>query len=86
MGMQDDDFEVIHEPRKDDANPLGFLSRHPFPEKGKDAVERVIKYVVTAEHAFVVDQIKEETCKDTQLSVWTGNSTKRTQISRRSAV
>ena len=67
MGMQDVDFELIYEPGKDDADPLDFLSRHPLPEKGKDAVERVIKYVLKAEHAGVVDQIKEETCKDTQL-------------------
>ena len=67
MGMQDVDFELIYEPGKDDADPLDFLSRHPLPEKGKDAVERVIKYVLKAEHAVVVDQIKEETCKDTQL-------------------
>ena len=67
MGMQDVDFELICEPGKDDADPLDFLSRHPLPEKGKDAVERVIKYFVTAEHAVVVDQIKEETCKDPQL-------------------
>ena len=39
----------------------------PLPEKGKDAVERVMKYVVIAEEAVIVDQIKEETCKDTQL-------------------
>ena len=67
MGMQDVDFELIYEPGKDDADPLDFLSRHPLPEKGKDAVERVIKYVLKAEHAIVVDQIKEEICKDTQL-------------------
>ncbi len=67
IGMQDVDFALIYEPGKDDADPLDFLSRHPLPEKGNDAVERVIKYVVTAEHAVVIDQIKEETCKDTQL-------------------
>jgi len=33
MGMQDFDFELIYEPRKDDADPLDFLSRHPLPEK-----------------------------------------------------
>jgi len=66
--------------------PLGFLSRHPLPEKGKDAVERVIKYVLKGEHAVVVDQIKEETCRDTQLQklsvrilMGTGNVKKRTQ-------
>jgi len=43
MGMQDVDFELIYEPGKDDADPLDFLPRHPLPEKGKDAVERLIK-------------------------------------------
>ena len=59
------DFELIYEPRKDDADPLDFISRHPLPEKGKDAVERVIKYLLKAELAAIVNQIKEETCKDT---------------------
>ena len=59
MKMQDVDFELIYETRKDDADPLDFLSRHALREKGKDAVERVIKYVLKAEHAVVVDQIKK---------------------------
>lgn len=67
MGMQDVNFELIYEPGKDEADPLDFLSRHPLPETGKDTIERVIKYTVTAEHAVVVDHIKEETLKDTQL-------------------
>ena len=68
MGMQDVYFELIYEPGKDSVDPLDFLlTRHPLPQKGKDAVERVIKYVLKAEHVVVVDQIKEETCKDTQL-------------------
>ena len=88
MGMQDADFE----PGKDDADPLDFLSRHPLPEKGKDAVERVIKHVLKAEHAVVVDQIKEETHKDTQLqklsgySPGTGSITKRIQTLHHSTV
>ena len=61
------DFELIHEPGKDDADPLNFLSRHPLQEEGKDAVERVINYVLKAEHAVVVNKIKEKTHKDTQL-------------------
>ena len=67
MGKQDVDFELIYEPGKDETDPLDFLSRHPLPETGKDTIERVIKYTVTAEHAVVVDHIKEETLKDTQL-------------------
>ena len=53
--MQDVDFELIYEPENDDADALDFLSRHPLPEKGKDAVERVNKYVLKAEHAVFVD-------------------------------
>ena len=67
MGMQDVDFELIYEPGKDEKDPLDFLSRHPLPETGRDAVERVIKHVVNAEYVVVMDQIKEETQKDNQL-------------------
>ena len=87
MRMQDVAFELIYEPGKDDADPFDSLSRHPSPEKGKDAVERVIKYVLNVEHVVVVDQIKEETHKDTQLQKLsfriylpgTGSITKRIQ-------
>ena len=65
--MQDVNFELIYEPGKDEADPLDVLSRHPLPETGRDAVERVIKRVVNAEYAVVMDQIKEETQKDNQL-------------------
>ena len=69
--MQDVDFELIYEPGKGDADPLHFLSRNPLPEKGKDAAERVFKYVLKADHV-VVDQIKDETCKDTQFQKLSG--------------
>ena len=59
-------YELIYEPGKDEADPLDALSRHPLPETGRDAVEIVIKHVVNVEHAVVVDQIKEETQKDSQ--------------------
>ena len=67
MGMQDVDFELVYEPGKDEADPLDFLSRHPMPETGRDTVEKVIKQVVTADHAIVVDRIKQETQDDIQL-------------------
>ena len=54
-------------PGKDEADPLDFLSRHPLPMTGNDAVEKVIKHVVTTEHAIVMDNIREETLKDHQL-------------------
>ena len=66
MGMQDVDFEPNYEPGKDDADPLDFLSRHPLPITGEDAVEKVVKYVISTEHA-VIDNIREETLKDSQL-------------------
>ena len=65
--MQDVDLELIYEPGKDDAHQLDFLLRHPLTETGKDAVERVIKYTLTAGHAVVVYHIKDETLKDAQL-------------------
>ena len=43
LGMQDADLDQIYEPGKDDADSLDFLSIHPFPEKGDDAIERVLK-------------------------------------------
>ena len=67
MGMQDVDFELLYEPGKDEADPLDFLSRHPLPMTGNDAVEKVIKHVITPEHAIVMDNIREETLKDHQL-------------------
>ncbi|KAL9982490.1 hypothetical protein ACROYT_G004539 [Oculina patagonica] len=68
MGMQDVDFEQIYEPGKDDrCRSTRFPIKTPTVRERKNAVERVIKYVVTAEHAVVIDQIKEETRKDIQL-------------------
>ncbi|KAL9982486.1 hypothetical protein ACROYT_G004534 [Oculina patagonica] len=68
MRMQDVDFEQIYEPGKDDrCRSTRLPIKTPTVRERKDAVERVIKYVVTAEHAVVIDQIKEETRKDIQL-------------------
>lgn len=66
MEMHDVDFEFIYEPGKYEADPLDFLSRHPLPITGKDAVENVVKHVIFAEHA-VVEDIREETLKDDEL-------------------
>lgn len=52
MDMQDVDFEIFYEPGKDEADPLDFLSRHPFPEKENDGTKRVIKSVIHNEHAM----------------------------------
>lgn len=65
--MQYVDCEVIYAPGKDDADPLDYLSRHPLPETGRDATEKVIKKVVAVDHAVLVDHIKQETQPDSQL-------------------
>ena len=67
MDMQDVDFELVYEPGKDDADPMDYLSRHPLPVIGTDNTEKVVKSILTAEHAVVLDQIREETAKDNQL-------------------
>ena len=58
MGMQDVHFEPTYEPGKDDTDPL---LRHLLTITGKDTVENVFKYVISTEHAVVIDTIKEET-------------------------
>ena len=65
MGMQD--FELVYQPGKDEADPLDFLSRHALPETGVDSVERVINQVVSSECAVVLEHIQDETRKNTQL-------------------
>lgn len=67
MDMQDVDFEMVYEPGKDEADPLDFLSRHPLPVTGTDDTEKVVKSILVAEHAIVLDRIKMETMKDEQL-------------------
>ena len=67
MQMQDVDFELIYEPGKDEADPLDYLSRHPLPETGNDYTEEIVKWTVNAEHAVVIEQIREETQKDNTM-------------------
>ena len=57
MDMQDVDFKLVYEPGKDDADPMDFLSRHPLPVIGTDNTERVIKSILMAEHAVVLERI-----------------------------
>ena len=57
----------VYEPGKDDADPMDYLSRHPLPITGSDNTEKVVKRVLTAEHAVVLDRIRKETAKDNQL-------------------
>ncbi|XP_064622622.1 uncharacterized protein K02A2.6-like [Lineus longissimus] len=67
MDMQDVEFELEYQPGKDEQDPLDFLSRHPLPTTGNDNTEKTVKYTITAQHAVVIDRIKEETRKDSQL-------------------
>lgn len=67
MDMQDVEFELVYEPGKDEADPLDYLSRHPLPITGTDNTEKVVKSILIAEHAIVLDRIREETTKDKQL-------------------
>ena len=67
MDMQDVDFELVYEPGKDDADPMDYLSRHPLPITGTDNTEKVVKSVLTTEHAVVIDRIRKETAEDKQL-------------------
>ena len=67
MDMQDLDYELIYEPGKDEQDPLDFLSRHPLLVSGTDNTEKIIKNVINAEHAIVLDSIRKETRNDGQL-------------------
>ena len=67
MDMQDVDFELVYEPGKDEADPMDYLSRHPLPITGTDSTEKVVKSILIAEHAVVLDRIRKETGKDKQL-------------------
>ena len=66
MDMQDVDFELVYEPGKDDADPMDYLSRHPLPVAGTDNTEKVVKSILTTEHAVVLDRIRKETATDKQ--------------------
>ena len=65
--MQDVDFEMRYEPGRDELDPLDFLSRHPLPAIGNDDTEKVLKAVITTEHAVVLDRNREETRQDRVL-------------------
>ena len=67
MDMQDVDFELVYEPGKDEQDPLDFLSRHPLAVSGTDNTEKIVKNIISAEHAVVLDHIREETRRDREL-------------------
>ena len=66
-GYEDVDYEFVCEPGKDEQDPLDFLSRHPLPISGTHKTEKIIKNVINAEHAIVLDIIRKETRNDRQL-------------------
>ena len=46
MEMQDLDYEVLYEPRKDEADPLDYLSRHPGKQRDDSSkTDAVVKYI-----------------------------------------
>ena len=67
MDMQDVDFELVYEPGKDEQDPLDFLSRHPLAVSGTDNTEKIVMNIISAEHAVVLDHIREETRRDREL-------------------
>ena len=64
MEMEDVDYELVYEPRKEEADPLDYLSRHPLPETEDDSTEKIIRCTLNTEHAVVITRIREKTLKD----------------------
>ena len=46
---------------------MDYLLTHPLPFTGTDNTEKVVKSILTAEHAVVLDRIRKETTNDKQL-------------------
>ena len=67
MEMQDVDYELAHEPGKDAADTIDYLSRYPLPDTETDDTEKTIKLIVNNEHGVVMKSIKEATLKDEAL-------------------
>ena len=67
MDKQDVDFMLVYMPGKDDDDPMDYLSRHPLPITGTDNTEKVVKRILTAEHAVELDSTRKENAKDKQL-------------------
>ena len=58
MQMEDVDCKLVYELGKDEADPLDYLSRHPFPETEDDGTEKIIKWAVEVEHSVVLQRIR----------------------------
>ncbi|XP_045187538.2 uncharacterized protein K02A2.6-like [Mercenaria mercenaria] len=64
MEMQDVDFELVYEPGKDEADPIGYLSQHPLSETEPDDTDHTIKMIVDNEHGPMLERVKSATSKD----------------------
>lgn len=61
MAMQDVDFETKYQHRKDEQDPLDFLSNHPLPIADDDDTEPTVKAIIRDRPAVLLSKIKEET-------------------------
>ena len=71
MSMQDADYEVTYEPRKNERDPLDFMSRHPLSETGDYTTEKWIKTVIHKEHPLILDKVRAEVKKDQMFKTLT---------------
>ena len=76
MKTQHLDFVMIHITGK--SNMTDYLSRHPLPDEEETHLERHVRAVIATDHAVVLDKIREETRKDSELqaliqTIRTGN-------------
>lgn len=55
MESQDVDYELVHEPGKDETHPAGFLFRHPLIEKDGNT-EKITRWNTNAEHAVLLSE------------------------------
>ena len=67
MDMQNGGFELLYLPGKDAADRMDYLSWQPLSITGTGSAEKVVKSILTAEHAIVLDRFRKETAKDKQL-------------------
>ena len=60
------------------SNVTDYLSRHPLPDAEETHLDGHVKAVIATDHAVVLDKIREETGKDSELqtliqTIRTGN-------------
>ena len=53
--------------RKNELDPLDYISRHPIPESHQDNTEQVINHISHKENAETLDRLRTETKKDNIL-------------------